>query len=195
MKIDTNTLTRVTRGILRKNNGYTIAPDGTEIPIWIPTQVLDDETGDTWICNFEPLARKIRPAAGGNTTGRYPMGPARGGSIPFESRDEEWFLTLMDRFPELVSVTAQPLTVTCHLGNRRLWYTADYLVELTEVPPELRKLGFDVVTFVEVKPDSKVDETVRFKAAMLETYAGITTVIVTESQILAALDKGVSHVR
>ena len=123
------------------------------------------------------------------------MGPERGGSILFESRLEEQALAMLDMFPELLMVTSQPLTVRYQAGPAKIQYTVDLLVELKKVPPELAALGFDEITFVEVKPDGLVDNAVRFKAAMLEIYTGISTVILTESQILASMVKGVCNVR
>lgn len=123
--------------------------------------------------------------------------PVREGheQIPFESRLEASFITLMAMLPELVSIKSQPVTVSfVHNGLKRR-YTPDFSVTLSSVPAALQKLGFKRKTLVEVKPSDKAEKilaTLATKFSALNVAIKIPTVLVTENTI-ASLLKEVGH--
>lgn len=89
--------------------------------------------------------------------GRHPVRPGHG-SIVFESLLERDVISALAQFPELICLKSQPLTVFYRANDKPYRYTPDLLVELSEVPPELECLGFELKTIIECKPSDRIKE-------------------------------------
>jgi hypothetical protein len=94
--------------------------------------------------------RRVRATKGGHIRGYEPLGAGRR-SVVFESLLERAVIRALVRFPQLRDIRAQPMTVRYTLGGKLRRYTPDFLVLLSEVPPELKALGFGLHTIVEAK--------------------------------------------
>ncbi|MCF7221602.1 hypothetical protein [Marilutibacter chinensis] len=103
------------------------------------------------ILRAQPDARVIPLSRSRHVRGWHPVRPGHR-SIAFESKLEAKLITCLAQLPELESIRSQPITVHYRCAGVRGRYTPDFLVELSEVPPELAQLGFGLRTYVEVKP-------------------------------------------
>lgn len=151
--------------------------------------------GQTCICSAVESRRRIPPSHGNHWTGRYPMAN-RGGSIPYESGNELNFFRLIDSYDEVEEVWSQAPTIACFCdcGERHI-YTVDAGVRCrseAEVPVELKALGFEEITLVEIKPENEVTPRVLLKLQLLAKYTGLKTVLITDVQ-LQQLIKGRVH--
>lgn len=111
---------------------------------------LPPATSGIQIVAVDIESRRIRPTKGGHIRGYEPLGPGRA-SVAFESLLERQVIRELSRFPELLDIRAQPLTVRYILDGKLRRYTPDLLVVLREVPVALESLGFGLRTIVEVK--------------------------------------------
>lgn len=102
------------------------------------------------VIRVETRSRVIKPVKGGHVRGYQPLGAGRP-SVAFESLLEKRAIRELAKFPELKSLVAQPVSVVYRIGGKERRYTPDFLVELSEVPPELETLGFGVRTLLEIK--------------------------------------------
>lgn len=111
--------------------------------------------------------------------------PVRQGhpAVQFESLLERRAISALSRYPQLVSVQTQPVTVLYRRNGRTHKYTPDLLVHLSEVPAALVALGFSTKTFVEVKPKRRAieaEEKLRRQFAVLRQATGNSVVLLTD---------------
>ncbi|MCA0325120.1 MAG: hypothetical protein LCH89_05905 [Proteobacteria bacterium] len=111
-----------------------------------PEKPLDIE-----ILRVQEGVRVIPISRSRHVRGWHPVRPDHP-SIAFESKVEARLITWMARLPELVAIRSQPVTVDYRFVGTRGRYTPDFFVELSEIPDELKQLGFARETYVEIKP-------------------------------------------
>lgn len=115
--------------------------------------------------------------------------PVREGhpAIAFESRLECRVITVLARYPQLVSIKSQPVTIFYRHDTRAHRYTPDFLVQLSEVPIALKVLGFEALTFVEVKPQRRAIEaegTLRRQFNVVRQATGHGVALITDWDLL-----------
>lgn len=138
--------------------------------------------------------RVIPPSRSTHVRGWHPVRPGHG-AIPFESLLESKLISRLAIYAELIRIRSQPVTIEYRNGGRLTRYTPDFRIELESVPQELKALGFEKETFVEVKPlvrSLKVEHVLgrQFQALRAATERPIT--LVTDWDISLAL-REVSH--
>jgi hypothetical protein len=117
------------------------------------------------------------------------------GSVEYESGLERDFLLWIGGNSRLTDVASQPFTVGGWIGGSYRRYTPDYLVVMSRAPPELRSLGFESRTVVEVKPAAFAkDVEVQQKLCLVRAVTGLPVVVVTERDINMPLSVEVNHV-
>lgn len=113
--------------------------------------VVSASVTDITITRIDWGRRVIPPSRSTHVRGWHPVRPGHA-AVPFESRLESKLISRLASYPELVRIRSQPVTIEYRHGERLTKYTPDFLVELESVPEELKALGFEEETFVEVKP-------------------------------------------
>lgn len=101
-----------------------------------------------------PDRRVIPISHASHMRGWHPVRPGHP-QVGFESRLESRLISALALFQELKGIRSQPVTVLYEDGGARRRYTPDFFVELSRVPLSLRLLGFQRLTYVEVKPLEK----------------------------------------
>lgn len=101
--------------------------------------------------------RTVPLSYSGHARGMHPVFEGHG-CISWEGLTERDMISALARFPELVKIVSQPLTVFYEADGEAYRYTPDFSIRLTEVPPELEVLGFELLTYVECKPAELVPE-------------------------------------
>lgn len=113
--------------------------------------------------------------------------------VPFESTLERDFLSLIASWPCFHAVVAQPITVPWFDGDRWRRYTPDFRLELKTVPDPLSKLGYEAITFIEVKyaEDFQRDkDTIQARLNAVRTATEHPAIIATEHFIRQPLNVG-----
>jgi hypothetical protein len=122
--------------------------------------------------------RKIPSSHGRHIVGRYSPGPARP-SVQFESYTECRAIAYLIALPGVHVVLSQPFTIDFHLRKLRGRYTPDLLVVAEPLPPELARLGFGVLTVLEIK--AKIDPhsraLIEFKLQLSIRATGLPTFV------------------
>lgn len=116
--------------------------------------------------------------------------PVREGhpAIPFESYLECRVISALARYPQLVCIKAQPVTILYRHSGRAHRYTPDFLVQLSEVPVGLKALGFEALTYVEVKPQRRAieaEETLHRQFSVIRQATGHAIALITDWDLLA----------
>lgn len=140
---------------------------------------LRHDQGPVTIIKVEWGARKIKPSHGRHVTGRFPLGKGKG-SVPYESGLESEVIAMLLSYPGLVGLQAQPLTLEAWVGNTKVVYTTDFLVEYDPLPQSLADAGFGPRTFIEAKPLKYCnDEEVHLKLNVLKAATGLPALLIT----------------
>ncbi|SDX70745.1 hypothetical protein SAMN05421681_10776 [Lysobacter enzymogenes] len=116
--------------------------------------------------------------------------PVREGhpATPFESYLECRVISVLARYPQLVSIKSQPVTIFYRHDGRAHRYTPDLLVQLSEVPIALKVLGFEALTYVEVKPQRRaieVEDTLQRQFNVVRQATGHAVALITDWDLLA----------
>ncbi len=131
--------------------------------------------------------RKIKPSHSDHMIGYcgVPIG-GKNIAVQYESGLECFFLEWIGKASDsLTLVAAQPVTAYGSFNNgltRR--YTCDFLVEMSQVPPRLKWLGFECTTLVEIKPSLYIENwIVQCKAELMRLATGLPVVILDEDVV------------
>lgn len=95
--------------------------------------------------------RVIPLSYGSHVRGVHPVGSGHP-PVPFESKLEASTISSLAALREFAGIQSQPVTVSYRWRNGSYRYTPDLRLQLHTVPGQLRRLGFGLDTFVEVKP-------------------------------------------
>jgi len=136
------------------------------------------------VSEVKPRNRRIPLSRSHHVRGWHPIRPGHG-SVGFESRLESRFLTVIAQVAPGLTVQSQPVTITYELQGRDRRYTPDFLVHLPTVPDPLKRLGFGLETYVEIKPLERarqLDEEWMLRLASLRTL-GLPVTMVTDVDI------------
>lgn len=152
--------------------------------------VYMESCGDVVPGKLLPARRKVKPSHGRKLTGRVPLLYGRG-MVPFESNLEKETIHWIRDVPGLISIQAQPFTVSGSIRRIPRTYTPDYLVEFSRTPPALAALGFGRKTVLEVKPLKYTgDELTRLKLCLCRKVTKLPTIFITEHHVQIKLDQG-----
>jgi hypothetical protein len=144
----------------------------------------------------ETERRVIPISRGHHVRGRHPI-RSNHPAVPFESALECSFLSAIAPLPCLLRVVSQPVTVFYSDHGRNRHYTPDFLLELSQVPDSLARLGFGIRTMVEVKPlelaqKFESDLVTRLRVLRCATFSSVS--LVTKADVLS-ITKGGCHGR
>ncbi|MEG3791252.1 hypothetical protein V1318_14070 [Lysobacter sp. CCNWLW3] len=122
--------------------------------------------------------------------------PVREGhpAVAFESYLERRAISALARYRQLVWIKTQPVTILYRHDGRAHRYTPDLLVQLSEVPAALAALGFEALTYVEVKPQRRAieaEQTLRRQFSVVRQATGHAMALITDWDLPA--DEGQEH--
>ena len=140
------------------------------------------------VSDVKPSNRRIPLSRSHHVRGWHPIRPGHG-SVGFESRLESRFLTVIAQVAPGLTVQSQPVTIIYVLQGRDRRYTPDFLVHLPTVPEPLKRLGFGLQTYVEIKPLERarqLDEEWMLRLASLRTL-GLPVTMVTDFDVAQLL--------
>ncbi|QWP77219.1 hypothetical protein J5226_02095 [Lysobacter sp. K5869] len=133
-----------------------------------------------------PDYRRIPLSRSTHMRGWYPVREGHP-AVAFESRLECRVISVLARYPQTVLIKSQPVTIFYRHDGRAHRYTPDLLVQLSEVPLALKALGFEALTFVEVKPQRRAIEaegTLRRQFNVVRQATGHAVALVTDWDLL-----------
>lgn len=121
--------------------------------------------------------------------------PVREGhpAVAFESHLECRVISALVRYPQLVRIKTQPVTVLYRHNGRAHRYTPDLLVQLSEVPAALEAVGFQAETYVEVKPLRRAieaEDRLRRQFGVLRQATGRAVALITDWDLPADETEG-----
>lgn len=132
--------------------------------------------------SVHPRHRTIPLSYAAHVRGWHPVRPDHP-AVPFESKLESEAISALARYPEMMRIQSQPVTVVYWHDGRIRHYTPDFHVSFASVPKHLARLGFGVETFIEVKPllrACRMEAKLSVRFAVIREAAMIPIVLLTD---------------